>query len=121
MSITLKEIYESSTGLLIRFHLMPSPKTAHLKMSEELYEMDEALFELGDNRKNIILRSDAADECADVLITLLNTIYANQLTCDDLERALERVMLKNGLKSEATHHVVNGMIVKRLIPQESES
>ena len=112
MSITLKQIWESSTGLLQRFDLMPSPRKAWLKMNEELFEYAESLFKLSTNKRNIPYKEDTADELADVIITVLNVGYANGLTLDDIEKGLARKCAKNDAKSTKTHTAANGWIQK---------
>ncbi len=112
MSITLKQIWESSTGLLERFELFPSTRKAWLKMQEELFELSEALFKLSTNKRNIPYKEDAADELADVIITALNVGYANGLTLEDIEKGLARKCTKNDAKSAKTHTAANGWIQK---------
>ncbi len=113
--ITLKEIYESATGLLKRFDLMPSPRKAYLKMQEEIFELQEALAKLATHRKNIVYQQDAADELADVMVTLLNVGYANGLSLETIEKSLQRVIDKNDQKTERTHTASDGWI-KRITP-----
>jgi NTP pyrophosphatase (non-canonical NTP hydrolase) len=115
MNITLKMIWDSSTGLLKRFDLMPSQKKAYLKMQEEIAEMQEALYKLSGNRKNIPYKQDAAEEVVDVLVTLLNVAYTAGLTDDDIEAALKEVIRKNDSKSHQTHTAEDGWI-KKIIP-----
>ncbi len=89
---------------------MPSARKAHLKMNEELYEMQEALLKFNLNKGNIPRKDDAADELADVIITVLNVGYANGLTLEDIEKGLRRKTLKNDAKSLKTHTAQDGWI-----------
>ncbi len=111
--ITLEQIWQSSTGLLARFDLMPSFRKAYLKFQEEHFEMVEAMFKFMSNKRNIPYRQDAAAELADVLVTVLNMGYAAGLTEDDIESALRKVCTKNDSKSHATHTADDGWIRKR--------
>ncbi len=80
--ITLKDIWTSSTGLLQRFNLMPSVDTAWTKHMEESGEIIEALYilNLKEHRKHFQFRKDVAMEAGDCLVTLLNTLYAADMT-----------------------------------------
>lgn len=113
MSITLKQIWESSTGLLQRFDLMPSFRKAYLKFQEEHFELVESLFKFISNKRNIPYRQDAAAELADCIVTLLNLGYAAGLTEDDIESALRKVCTKNDSKSHATHTAEDGWIKRK--------
>lgn len=110
MSITLKDIWTSSTGLLIRFDLFPSLKKAWGKFNEETWELSEALFKLSTNKRN---RQDAAQELADVVVTVLNIGYAAGLTEDEIEMALRKVLTKNDGKSHLTHTAEDGWIRRK--------
>ncbi len=83
--ITLKEIYESATGLLKRFDLMPSLDTAWLKFLEEFTEASEALYELQCRPRNDLLRSAAAMELCDCLVTMMNILYAAEILDDEID------------------------------------
>lgn len=111
--ITLQAIWASSTGLLERFNLMPTRKASFLKFQEEIFEMQEALDTLSGSRKTLPFRDDAADELADVLITLLNIGYTAGLTHEEIEKALVRKCGKNDAKSHLTHEIRDGQIAKR--------
>lgn len=111
--ITLYDIWASSTGLLKRFDLMPSPKKSWGKMNEELWELQEALFKLSGNRKNIPYKDDTAEELADVIVTVLNVAYSAGLDIADIEKALQRVIDKNGSKNHETHISDGGWIKRR--------
>ena len=113
--LTLKDVWESSTGLLKRFDLIPSPKKAYLKFQEEIAELQEALFKLSGNKRNMPFKQDAAEELADCLVTLLNVGYAAGLSIEDIEAALIKTIDKNDMKSHATHTAQDGWI-KRITP-----
>lgn len=110
--LTLQDIWNSSTDLLKRFGLMPSQKKSYLKMQEEVAELQEALFKLSTNRKNIPFKQDAAEELADVLVTLLNVGYSAGLSIEDIECALQKTIVKNDSKSDKTHTAQDGWIKK---------
>lgn len=110
--VTLQDIWNSSTDLLKRFGLMPSPKKAWGKFAEEQYELQEALFKLSTNRKNIPFKQDAAEELADVLVTLLNVGYSAGLSIEDIESALQKTIVKNDSKNDKTHTAQDGWIKK---------
>jgi len=110
MTITFNQIWTSSTGLLKRFDLVPPFRKAYLKFQEESFEMTEALFKLASNRRNRPYRQDAAEEIADVLVTVLNLAYSAGLTEEEIEQAVTAVCAKNDLKSDKTHVVENGFI-----------
>ena len=110
--ITLNAIWESSTGLLKRFDLLPSQKKAWGKFEEEQYELQEALFKLSGNRKNIPYKMDTAEELVDTVVTLLNVGYAAGLTIEDIEHAFNEVIKKNGNKNRDTHTASDGWIRK---------
>jgi len=84
MTLTLKDIWGSSTGLLQRFSLMPTVDTAWTKHMEEVGELIEALYilNLKEHRKHFNFRKDVAQEACDVLVTLFNALYAAGLTFD---------------------------------------
>ena len=113
--LTLKDVWESSTGLLKRFDLIPSAKKSYLKFQEEISEMQEALYKLSGNRKNIPYKQDAAEEVADVIVTALNVAYTAGLSIEDIEKALSKVIEKNDAKDHTTHTADDGWI-KRIQP-----
>ena len=84
--ITLNAIWESSTGLLKRFDLMPTPDIAWKKHVEETGELIEALYilNLKDHRSHFQFRKDVAMEACDCLVTLLNALYAVGFTFEQL-------------------------------------
>lgn len=117
---TLRDIWNSSTGLLKRFDLMPSSKKAWLKMHEEIAELHEALFKLAGNRKNIPYKQDTAEELADVIVTALNVGYVAGLSIEDIERAIAEVIRKNDAKTDKTHAASDGWIRKIEVPAYME-
>lgn len=114
--MNIRTIWDSSTGLLQRFDLIPAPKKAWLKLQEEIAEYHEALFKLSGNRKNIPYQQDCAEELADVIVTALNVAYVAGLPIETIERALADVIKKNDAKSSATHTADNGWIRKIDVP-----
>ena len=64
MTITLKQIWDSSTGLLKRFDLKPSLWVAWQKVIEEHVEFIEAIQDLDKHSHLIHLKQNAAKELA---------------------------------------------------------
>lgn len=98
--ITLKMIWESSTGLLKRFDLMPPVWTAWHKVSEEYFEAIGALHDLKAKPRNEIFKMDAACEVADLVVTLLNLGYACGCEWHDFEGMDLKTLWPNAAASE---------------------
>jgi len=113
--ITLKDIWDSSTGLLKRFDLMPTVDTAWTKHIEEVGEMIEALYilNLKEHRKHFNFRKDVAQEACDVLVTLFNVLYATGLTFD--QSGLRTHQLRDvWLTSDASHQAMRPAVFEFL-------
>ncbi len=103
--ITLKEIYESATGLLKRFDLMPDIDTAWMKCLEEFTEMTEALYELQCRPRNEIFKSAAAMETCDLIVTLMNVMYSSEVK-------LEYLSLDRTFKELSDDGMIESMTLK---------
>lgn len=99
----LKKLWNSSTDLLKRFNLSPTPQVSFRKFQEECDEFEAAIFDPDDT-------GDPLEEAVDVLVTTLNALYGLGYTYEQLESAVEKVCAKNDSKSWKSHHIVNGTI-----------
>lgn len=109
----LKRTHDSSTGLIRRFFgdARPTIKASLAKFNEECDELKQAIWELESGETT--LTDHLAGEAADVLVTLLNTLYAVGVEYPQLEAALNRTIEKNDLKTRDTHEVVGGLIARK--------
>lgn len=110
---TFARLYASSTGLIRRFFgdARPTLKASLTKLNEECDELKQALWELESGETT--QTDHLAGEAADVLVTLLNTLYAVGVEYSQLEAALNRTIEKNDAKTHDTHEVVNGLIARK--------
>lgn len=111
----LKKLWNSSTDLLKRFNLAPTPQVSFRKFQEECDEFEAAIFdkESDEFEATIFDPDDTGEpllEAVDVMVTILNMLYALGYTYENLESAVERVIVKNDSKSWKSHHIVNGTI-----------
>lgn len=102
----LKKLWISSTDLLKRFNLAPTPQVSFRKFQEECDEFEASVFDPDDT-------GDPLLEAADVLVTVVNCVYGLGYTYDQLEAAVGKVCAKNDSKSWQSHHIVNGTIERK--------
>lgn len=115
MDYNLFDTWNSMVELHKRFDVELTPERAERYVNEETFEAIEASIVLrtidrvGLTEYKINLR----DEIADSIYVLLGLAYANELNFNDIQLALQKVIIKNDNKSWETHSVVDGKITKR--------
>jgi NTP pyrophosphatase (non-canonical NTP hydrolase) len=119
----LERLWYSSIALHRRFGLIDSPlEGRRRKLSEEYTEFIEASvlhqvsmqeIEDGFTTSDFELRDDVAEELADLFVCVMNVAHKHGLQWRDLDKAFNQVAMKNDNKSELTHAVFDGKIVKR--------
>jgi NTP pyrophosphatase (non-canonical NTP hydrolase) len=102
----LRELYDSSTGLLQRFGVKPSVAEQFAVFEEEVGEFSAAVQIAGSG--------NPIEEGADVIVTVLNTLYAMGFCYEDVQYAVEAVIRKNDSKTWDSHFVnQNGKIQRK--------
>lgn len=104
----LKELWNSSTGLLYRFGLTPNVGNAQNKLQQEWDELQVAIDThthagWADDEDELV--KEIRDEGVDVIVTLLNLLNAYGVTWDEVESGVKQTIDKNDRKNHNTHEV----------------
>lgn len=106
MTDLLKSLWTSTHQLHRRFGVELTPRARIDKSNEEAIEFVEAA--------RPSTEPDAvAEELADVIVTGIGVLMSLGIGPGKLEKAIEAVIKKNNAKTDQTHRVVNGKIVRR--------
>lgn len=106
MSDLLKSLWTSTHQLHRRFGVELTPRSRIDKFNEESIEFTEAA--------RPSTEPDAvAEELADVIVTGIGVLMSLNIGVGKLEKAISAVIAKNNAKTNETHRVVNGKIVRR--------
>lgn len=112
----LKRLWNSTASLHARFGIIPLPLPVRKVFEEEVSELLEAdeLLNATTDANVAGLRQHMAQEAADVLVTVCAFLQSRHIAPVEFEEAINAVILKNSLKTNATHHInAAGKIARR--------
>ena len=123
MTDTLQALFDSTADLYARFGLDSTttpPDKRRKFFAEEADELKEAsiISQLASMEGYFENTEDIANEAADNFVTIIGLLQAHGITLEELDAAIERVIVKNDRKTaENGYAVINGKIRK----QEAQS